>query len=100
MAFGNEQKDQKYYLDCDFNTVIYHIVTSLVAFNIGSKIKIQHNQEPWLYKTLTHDQYKKILSPHLKCNKNLTMSFMIRYYIQNQRGSNTFYKKITIKIVI
>ena len=40
MAFGNEQKDQKYYLDCDFNTVIYHIVTSLVAFNIGSKIKI------------------------------------------------------------
>jgi len=42
--------------------VIYHIVTSFVAFNIGSKIKIQHNQEPWLYKSLTHDQYKKIES--------------------------------------
>ncbi|CAH1767575.1 13336_t:CDS:2, partial [Entrophospora sp. SA101] len=63
LLFDNEQKGQKNYLDHGFNTMVYHIVTSFVAFNIGPEIKIQHTQEPWLYNTLTHDQYKKLLSP-------------------------------------
>lgn len=63
MAFDNEQRGQKNYLDRGFNTVIYHIVTSFVAFNMGSEIKIQHTQKPWLYKTLTEVQYKELFNP-------------------------------------
>src|SRR6185369_12331051 len=33
LAFDNEQKGQKNYLDRGSNIVIYHIVTSFVAFN-------------------------------------------------------------------
>ena len=41
LAFDNEQRGQKNYLDRGFNTMIFHIVTSFVAFNIGSQNKIQ-----------------------------------------------------------
>src|SRR6266511_2843937 len=34
LAFDNEQKGQKNYLDQGFNTIIYHIITSFVTFNI------------------------------------------------------------------
>ncbi len=36
LAFNNEQRRQKNYLDRGFNTMIFHIVTSFVTFNIGS----------------------------------------------------------------
>ena len=36
IAFDNEQKGQKNYLDHDYNTVVYHTVTSFVLFNYNS----------------------------------------------------------------
>ena len=45
MAFDNEQKGQKNYLDHDYNIVIYHTVTSFVLFNYNSIDQIQ-NQNP------------------------------------------------------
>jgi len=36
LAFDNEQRGQKNYLDRGYNTVIYHIVTSFVTFNMSS----------------------------------------------------------------
>jgi len=50
MAFDNEQKGQKNYLDHGYNTVVYHTVTSFVLFNYNSNDQIQ-NQDPWLHKT-------------------------------------------------
>ena len=34
LAFDNKQRGQQNYLDRGFNTVIFHIFTSFVAFNI------------------------------------------------------------------
>ena len=36
IAFDNEQKSQKNYLDRDYNMVIYHTVTSFILFNYNS----------------------------------------------------------------
>jgi hypothetical protein len=60
MAFDNEQKGQKNYLDRGFNTVIYHIVTSFVTFNINSNDQIQHITDPWIYNDLNEQQYKEL----------------------------------------
>jgi len=60
LAFDNEQKGQKNYLDRGFNTVIYHIVTSFVAFNMDSKNELQHECDPWLHKSLTQLQYEEL----------------------------------------
>ena len=52
MAFDNEQKGQKNYLDPSYNTVTFHTVTSFVAFNLDSNNQIQSLEDPWLYETL------------------------------------------------
>lgn len=68
IAFDNEQKGQKNYLDRGFNTVIFHTVTSFVAFNIESQNKIQHTDIPWLNRHLTKLDYEELfdLSPQMQ----------------------------------
>ncbi|KAF0545761.1 hypothetical protein F8M41_001935 [Gigaspora margarita] len=69
LAFDNEQNRQKNYLDRGFNTVIYHIVTSFVTFNIAPQNKIQHNTDsPWLCNTLSKLQYEELfnISPQMQ----------------------------------
>ena len=48
LAFDNEQKGQKNYLDCGYNTVIFHTVTSFAAFQYNQNNNMQFNQDPWL----------------------------------------------------
>src|SRR6266540_2913239 len=52
LAFDNEQKGQKNYLDRGHNTVIFHTVTSFVTFNYDQNNNIQIT-DPWLYSELT-----------------------------------------------
>jgi hypothetical protein len=49
MAFDNEQKGLKNYLDRGNNTVIFHTVTSFVGFNFDPTEKIQFDKDPWLH---------------------------------------------------
>ena len=42
LAFDNEQKGQKNYLDRRYNTVIFHTVTSFVAFNYNQSNNIRN----------------------------------------------------------
>ncbi|RHZ53881.1 hypothetical protein Glove_433g7 [Diversispora epigaea] len=58
LAFDNEQRGQKNYLDRRFNTVTFHTVTSFVAFDINSQNKIQQINDPWLYNSLIKSQYE------------------------------------------
>lgn len=60
IAFDNEQRGQKNYLDRGFNTVIYHTVTSFVAFNMVSQNKFQHTNFPWIYHSLNRSQYEEL----------------------------------------
>jgi thiol-disulfide isomerase/thioredoxin len=60
LAFDNEQRGQKNYLDRGSNTVIFHIVTSFVAFNMASQNKIQHTNSPWAYHSLNRLQYEEL----------------------------------------
>ncbi|RHZ65134.1 hypothetical protein Glove_319g192 [Diversispora epigaea] len=58
LAFDNEQRGQKNYLDRRFNTVTFHTVTSFVTFDIDSQNKMQQINDPWLYNSLTKLQYE------------------------------------------
>ncbi|KAF0480858.1 hypothetical protein F8M41_023643 [Gigaspora margarita] len=49
LAFNNKQKGQKNYLDQGSNIVVYHIVTSFVAFNMISQDRIQYTNLPWAF---------------------------------------------------
>jgi len=60
LAFDNEQRGQKNYLDRRFNTVVYHIVTSFVGFNMASQNRIQHTDSPWAYYSLNRIQYEEL----------------------------------------
>ncbi|RIB20500.1 hypothetical protein C2G38_2141143 [Gigaspora rosea] len=61
LAFDNEQRGQKNYLDRGFNTVIYYIVTSFVVFNMSSQNRIQHiTNSPWAYNSLNILQYDEL----------------------------------------
>lgn len=60
LAFDNEQRGQKNYLDRGFNTMIYHTVTSFVGFNMESQNKIQHTDSPWIYDSLNRLQYEEL----------------------------------------
>ena len=75
LAFDNEQKGQKNYLDRGSNIVIYHIVTSFVAFNMESQNEIQHHNTPWLHKSLGRLQYEELfdITPQMEeeINKEL-----------------------------
>jgi hypothetical protein len=68
IAFDNEQKGQKNYLDRNNNTVIYHTVTSFVGFNFNSTEQIQFNKNPWLYSTLNLSQVEQLynITPEMK----------------------------------
>ncbi len=50
MAFDNEQKGQKNYLDHGYNTVIYYTITSFVLLNYDLINQIQNLEDPWLHK--------------------------------------------------
>ena len=52
MAFDNEQRGQQNYLDRGINTVIFHIVTSFVAFNMEPQNRIQYTNLPWISNSL------------------------------------------------
>jgi len=60
LAFDNEQKGQKNYLDRGYNTVIFNIVTSFVAFNYDQFNDIQ-STDPWLYSELPEKEYEELL---------------------------------------
>ncbi|RIB04524.1 hypothetical protein C2G38_2048366 [Gigaspora rosea] len=69
LAFNNEQRGQKNYLDRGFNTVIYHIVTSFVVFNMSSQNRIQHiTNSTWAYNSLNILQYEELfeISPQMQ----------------------------------
>ncbi|RHZ53903.1 hypothetical protein Glove_433g27 [Diversispora epigaea] len=72
LAFDNEQKGQKNYLDRGFNTVVFHTVTSFVAFDMDSQNKIQHTNNPWLHNSLTKSQYENLfnLTPEMQQELN------------------------------
>src|SRR6266498_3206789 len=59
LAFDNEQKGQKNYLDRGHNTVIFHTVTSFVTFNYDQNNNIQI-MDPWLYSELTQKKYEEL----------------------------------------
>ena len=60
LAFDNEQRGQKNYLDRGFNTVIYYIIISFVSFNMEPQNKIQHTDSPWVYDSLNRLQYEEL----------------------------------------
>ncbi|RIB04668.1 hypothetical protein C2G38_2048245 [Gigaspora rosea] len=68
LAFDNEQKGQKNYLDRGFNTVIYHIDTSFIAFNMASQNKIQYTNSPWARNSPSRSQYEELfdISPKMQ----------------------------------
>src|SRR6185312_7278821 len=59
-AFDNEQKGQKNYLDRGYNTVVFHTVTSFVAFNMSSQNNIQCSNTPWAFSSLSRSQYESL----------------------------------------
>ncbi|KAF0432016.1 hypothetical protein F8M41_005337 [Gigaspora margarita] len=60
IAFDNEQKGQRNYLDRGVNTVIFHIVTSFVAFNMEPRNHIQYTNTPWTFNILNRLQYENL----------------------------------------
>ncbi len=59
---------QKNYLDCGYNTVIYHTVTSFVLLNYDPINQIQNLENPWLHKTpLNVLQIKELFDLIPKC---------------------------------
>jgi hypothetical protein len=75
LAFDNEQRGQHNYLDRGYNTVIYHTVTSFVAFNMNKHDQTQFTVTPWLYNSLTSLQYKELhhstLAMETECEQEL-----------------------------
>ena len=45
LAFDNEQKGQKNYLDRGWNTVMFHIVTSFIALNYDQINNVQNTEQ-------------------------------------------------------
>ncbi|RIB19418.1 hypothetical protein C2G38_2307036 [Gigaspora rosea] len=69
LAFDNEQRGQKNYLDRGFNTVVYHTVTSFVVFNMSLQNRIQHTTNSlWAYNSLNILQYDELfeVSPQMQ----------------------------------
>ncbi|RIB00030.1 hypothetical protein C2G38_2235955, partial [Gigaspora rosea] len=69
LAFDNEQRGQKNYLDRGFNTVIYHIVTSFVGFNMAPQNKIQNNDLTWTCDSLDRSQYDELFDVNTQMQK-------------------------------
>src|SRR5207302_10207029 len=68
MAFDNEQKGLKNYLDRGNNTVIFHTVTSFVGFNFDPTETMQFDKDPWLHKKLNPLQIEQLfdITPNMK----------------------------------
>jgi hypothetical protein len=60
LAFDNEQKGQKNYLDRGNNTVIFHTVTSFISFNFDPTNNIQVIKNPWLHQKLNSTQIQEL----------------------------------------
>jgi hypothetical protein len=60
LAFDNEQKGQKNYLDRGNNTVIFHTVTSFISFNFNSTDNTQVLEDPWLHQKLNSIQIQEL----------------------------------------
>ncbi|KAF0535248.1 hypothetical protein F8M41_009704 [Gigaspora margarita] len=66
IAFDNEQKGQRNYLNREINMVIFHIVTSSVVnwirafccFNMDPQNRIQYTNSPWALSSLSRHQYE------------------------------------------
>ncbi|KAF0527782.1 hypothetical protein F8M41_013422 [Gigaspora margarita] len=94
LAFDNEQKEQKNYLDRGSNTVVYHIVTSFVAFNMTLQNRIQHSNLPWACKSLSRFQYEELFDINSQMqeivNKELhTYLAKILNLLSEERSSST-----------
>ncbi|RIB22016.1 hypothetical protein C2G38_2076772 [Gigaspora rosea] len=59
LAFDNEQKGQKNYLDRGSNTVVFHTVKSFIALNHEQYNNIQ-NTDPWLCSAINQKQYEEL----------------------------------------
>jgi len=112
IAFDNEQKGQKNYLDRGFNKVIFHIVTSFVAFNMEPCNETQHINNPWVYNSLNEQQYKELfeLSPEMQeeidkelytylseilgllCKEKSNSTNVIDVLVENNESNNRFSK--------
>jgi hypothetical protein len=60
LAFDNEQKGIKNYLDRNYNTVTFHTVTSFLSFNFDAADQMQIIEEPWLYQNLNLSQIQEL----------------------------------------
>src|SRR2546421_6773626 len=60
LAFDNEQKGQKNYLDRGNNSVTFHVVTSFVAFNFDPHDNSQLTTNPWKSDLLTSDEVEQL----------------------------------------
>ncbi|KAF0545006.1 hypothetical protein F8M41_002470 [Gigaspora margarita] len=60
LAFDNEQKGQKNYLDQGHNTVIYHTVTSFIALNFDSNNNRQSEINLWLRNSLSENEIAQL----------------------------------------
>ncbi|RHZ52550.1 hypothetical protein Glove_460g24 [Diversispora epigaea] len=78
LAFDNEQKGQKNYLDRGFNTVVFHTVTSFIACNFDFSDKNQYITDPWISNSLTEINIQQLfnLTPDMK---NILEKELINY---------------------
>jgi hypothetical protein len=60
LAFDNEQKGVKNYLDQNYNTVVFHTVSNFLAFNFDPIDQTQTIQEPWLNQKLNSSQIEEL----------------------------------------
>src|SRR5581483_8619962 len=113
LAFDNEQRGQKNYLDQGFNTVTFHIVTSFVAFNMELQNYMQHTNTPWASSSLNRMQYENLFSItsemqevidkelytylseiiELLCEEKLSAVNNINFFIDNTGSSECCSKK-------
>src|SRR6185369_752241 len=77
LAFDNEQKGQKNYLDHGSNIVIYHIVTSFVVFDMEPQNEMQCSNTPWLHNSLNRLQYEELFNISPQMGEEITKELHI-----------------------
>ncbi|KAF0551460.1 hypothetical protein F8M41_023403 [Gigaspora margarita] len=85
LAFDNEQKGQKNYLDRGHNTVVFHTVTSFVAFDFDSNNDSQLKINPWKTDLLSEDNINQLfyLSNDMKDILEIELHNFINEIISN-----------------
>jgi len=98
MAFNNEQKGQKNYLDCGHNTVTYHTVTSFVSFNFDTTDQTQVHKNPWLHKTFDLSKIQELfnITPEMQ----IVLDQQLHDYISVILSEACAEKKKTINLLI